>query len=330
MIRLGIIGLGGMGLSHAKAFAARKGCQIAAGADTNSEARARFAELFPDAQMHDEYTALLTDVDAVVIALPTGLHYRVASDALRTGVPVLLEKPMARTVSECRRLNELADKQGVLLMVAHCRRFDPYWGAWARQVGQGKIGFPVLWRHVIAGKGPGRWFMDNKLGGGPLLDGAVHNYDFANWIFGKPASVLASSIKLVPDVSAVDTATAVVRYESGDQLLLSWSWGTLGCNLHDILGPKGYIAFGPGPLTPPAGEQDQYQYCCLTAADGKPSLIKAKRQPSMLENQAKHFLQCLQTKTQCASPGTEAIKAVAVAEAILKAGPGGKARQVRW
>ena len=66
--------------------------------------------------------------------------------------------------------------------------------------------------------------MDDKLGGGPLIDGAVHTYDYANYMFGKPDKVLSSSIKLNRKLTATDTGSAVVRYKSGNQLMISWSW----------------------------------------------------------------------------------------------------------
>src|SRR5699024_5800375 len=116
--------------------------------------------------------------------------------------------------AECRRLLEVSKQTGTLLMVAHCRRFDAVWQAWGKYVTQGKLGDSILWRHVMAGVGPGRWFMDDKLGGGPLMDGAIHNYDFANWMWGDPQRVVASGIKLDPNVTAVDTATAIVEYEN--------------------------------------------------------------------------------------------------------------------
>jgi len=332
MIRVGFIGLGGMGLHQARAFARAGGCIVSAGADVSGAACARFAAEFPAATVQTDHQVLLSEgkADAVVISVPTGLHARITSDALRARRPVLLEKPMARSVAECRRLCDLEGRTRTLLMVAHCRRYDPYWKSWAQAVNKGRIGFPVLWRHVAAGKGPGGWFMDEKLGGGPLLDGAVHNYDFANWIFGEPEVVLASSLKLVPASTAIDTGTAIVRYRSGDQLMLSWSWGTRGTNLHDIMGPKGSIQFGTGTAEVSTADHEKCSFCTLTNAAGKETLIRSRRAPDMYVLQARHFLDCIRGKATCLTPGREAIKAVAVAEAILKSAPGGKTRPVRW
>jgi len=332
MIRLGFIGVGNMGTYQAKSFAQVKGCTVSAAADIAAAAREKFAAAFPKAVVYDDYHKLLAspDLDAVVIALPTGLHKEAAAAALNAKLPVLLEKPMARTVAECHSLLETAEKTRTLLMIAHCRRYDPHWCSWYKVVKSGKIGAPVLWRHLSAGAGPRNWFMDHKLGGGPLFDGAVHNYDFANWLFGAPESVLASSIKLDPAVTALDTVSAIVRYKSGDQLLVSWSWSARGCGLHDIIGPKGFIQFGTGALTVPEAEKKGHNYCCLTDAKGKQSLIKSKPAEQMYIVQAKHFLDCIRGKAKCQTLGTEAIKAIAVAEAIMAAGPKGGERKVRW
>lgn len=319
-----------MGRMQAQAFAQVDGCRVAAGSDLSEAARTEFAKLFPQADLYEDYERLLADpkLDAVVISTPTGTHLEVARAALKAGKPVLLEKPMARTVAECRQLIALSQKRDVPLMIAHCRRFDPHWGSWKEALLAGRIGRPVLWRHVMAGLGPGRWFMDEKLGGGPLMDGAVHNYDFANWIFGRPVSVVASSLKLVPGVTAVDTASAVVRYASGDQLMVSWSWGVRGTGMHDVIGPQGFMQFHAGDQKPDAAEAEKHNYCCITDLENKSTLLKSPKEPSMYVRQARHFLACAAGKAECQSPGTEAIRAVAVAEAILRAAPEGRSLKV--
>jgi predicted dehydrogenase len=331
MIRLGFIGLGGMGMHQAKTFAQVAGCQVAAGADPSPEMQAQFAKSYPAAQVYASPESLLAQpwIDAVVIATPTGFHQPIASAALAARIPVLLEKPMARTVAQCQRLIEDAEKSNTLLMVAHCRRYDPYWKSWGEYVTTGALGAPVLWRDVRASTAIGGWYLDDQLGGGPLLDGAVHNYDFANWIFGEPESVLASAIKLEPTVSAIDTGSTIIRYRAGHQLLLSWSWVARGSTLHDIIGPRGFIQFGAGGLTPPTTD-GRFRYCCFTDQAGEQTLIPSPAEPEMYTLQAEHFLACLRGEAVCQTPGTEAIKAVAVAEAVLQAGRTGKAQELSW
>ena len=332
MIDIGFIGAGGMGRHQAASFSQVRGCRVAAVADPVRTAAEALAADHEGASVHEDHRDLLAGgIGAVVVAVPTGLHAPVAIDCLKAGVPVLVEKPMARTVAQCRALNRASESTGTLLMVAHCRRYDSHWGTWGRAVQSGRLGFPVLWRDCSAGMGPGRWFMDEELGGGPLIDGAVHNYDFANMIFGDPESVVASTLKVNPEVTAIDTGSAVVRYPGGNQLLISWSWGTRGKGMTDVIGPKGGLEFGPGPQGPPEGDEGKHSYFCITRTNGKQTQLRAPADfNQMYKRQARHFLDCIRGRAECRTPGTEAIKAVAVAEAILKAGPGGGRRTVRW
>jgi len=332
MIRLGFIGTGWMGRYQAQSFAKVPGCVVVAGSDPSEESRAKFAAEHPEAALYADYRKLLAkaNVDAVVIAVPTGLHRKLAEASLRAKIPTLLEKPMARTVAECHSLIETERQTRTLLMIAHCRRYDPHWGSWGRLVTSGKLGAPILWRHVMASVGGGSWFMDDKLGGGPLFDGAVHNYDFANLLFGDPVSVLASAVKMDRGVTAIDTASAIVRYKSGNQLLVSWSWAVRGCGLHDILGPKGFIQFGTGDIKVSEAAKKKHSYCVFTDAKGKQKLIASQRTEEMYIVQARHFLDCIRGKAKCQTPGTDSIKAVAVAEAIQKAAGKGGEQAVKW
>jgi predicted dehydrogenase len=333
MLNIGFVGLGGMGMGQVKSFAQVKGCRIAAGADPSPEAQAKFKEQFPDAEVLLDYKALLRKgkVDALVVVTPTLYHKDVCIAAMRSGRPVLTEKPMARTVADAQKMIDVSEKTRKLLMVAHCRRFDTDWGAWGRLVTSGRIGRPVLFRHcnanLITFGGP--WFMDHKLSGGPLMDGAIHNYDFGNHLFGDPEEVIASEIKLTKK-SAIDTGTAVVRYKSGDQIMVCWSWGVTSSHLIDVLGPKGSINWGSGDLPTDQYEKDKHGFYVVADPLRQKKKLVAFKRTNMYVAQAKHFVDCIAGKARCVIPGTEAIKAVAVAETILKAAPKGEARKVRW
>jgi predicted dehydrogenase len=316
-MNVGFIGLGGMGRYQAKSFAQSPSCTVAAGSDVSADSQAEFAKAFPQAKVHSDHRALLADksIDALVIAVPTGLHRDIVIDALKSGRPVLAEKPMARTVAECREMIGVAEQSKQLLMVAHCRRFDTDWGTFADVYRAGTLGSPVLWRSIRAGVGPrAPWFMDERLGGGPLMDGAIHDQDFGNYLFGQSESVVGGSIKFDPAHSATDTGSVLIRYANGSQMLLSWTWAVNGLNIHDVLGPKATFAFGLHEVAAPEGTKGH----TLINIDGSRTL--AEFTPAdMYVTQAQHFLDCIAGKTKCASPATEAIKAVAVAEAVLAA-----------
>ena len=334
MINIGFIGLGDMGMCQVRTFLKVRGAKIVAGADVSNKSRTRFSEHVPGAAVYADHRDLLGDgrVDAVVVVVPTYYHDKIAINALKSGRPVLVEKPMARTVAGARRMNDIARSTGQLLMVAQCRRHDEDWGKFADIYRRGMLGHPILWRHVLAGFGPGpSWFCDEKLGGGPLMDGAVHDQDFANMLFGDPVRVQASGIKLT-NASAMDSCTAVVHYPRGDQLMLSWSWGVApsGGGVQDALGTAGSVQFNPRDLEGPGIDTKKFGYYRITTRRTRKSKLIRFRRRDMYVTQGQHFLDCIAGKAKCITPGTEAIKAVAVGNAILKAGPKGGSMAVRW
>lgn len=333
MWNIGFIGVGGMGFYQAQIFAKLRSVRIVAGADPSPKALSKFMDSYPGAEAYDDHRKLLrnTRVDAVVVAVPTLFHKPMAIAALRSGRPVLTEKPAARTVADVHRMIDVANKSRKLLMVAHCRRFDPNWGAIAQFYRSGKLGRPVLWRSIRTSRGLDGWFLDDHMGGGPLIDGAVHDYDFCNNLFGRPEKVLASAIKLDRKFTALDTANALVRYASGDQMMLSWSWSVHGPFLMDVLGPKGSLIPGAGQLKVPKSATHHAHGFCFTDLQRRQKLIsRGHAMGQMYINQAKHFLACLDGKVRCQSPATEAIKAVAIAEAIRKVAVKGGTCKVKW
>ena len=92
-----------------------------AGVDPLKPARAAFGAKYPGVALFAGHQRMLkeTNADAVLICTPTLDHKAIAIDAMRSGRDVLTEKPMARTVADCRRMNDAAEKTGRLLMVAH-------------------------------------------------------------------------------------------------------------------------------------------------------------------------------------------------------------------
>lgn len=331
MLKVGLIGLGGMGRGHGHIFRDHiADARVTAGADPSPDARASFGSDHPEARAYESHDALLaeSDVDIVVISTPTYYHREAAIAAMESGRDVLIEKPLARTVEDGHRMIEVSQRTGKLLMVAHCRRYDNDWGTIKRVFEQGTLGTPWLWRHVAAGYVPSPWFVDDKLSGGPLFDGAVHDHDFGNWIFGDPQDVLASEIRLGND-TAVNTASAIVRYKGGHQMVHSWSWDVAGLHALDILGPGGGLTRGTGAVSTDGLDMENYGYYCLTPRKQPAELLRFDK-ADMYVAEDRHFVECLSGGAECLSPATEAIKAVAVGEAILQAARGDGHAPINW
>jgi predicted dehydrogenase len=122
-IRAAVIGVGYLGRFHAQKYAQASACELVAVVDARAEAReAVGAELGVPAL--DSHTALLGAVDAVSVATPTPAHFAIARDFLAAGAHVLVEKPIAETLGEARKLIALAARAGRILQVGHLERFN--------------------------------------------------------------------------------------------------------------------------------------------------------------------------------------------------------------
>ena len=123
-LRVGVIGVGHLGKHHARILASLPGARLSAVADIN---RPRADEIASSNGTQAFYAAqsLLGQVDAVTIAVPTDQHRNVAMPFLEARIPVLIEKPLARSMSEADELIAAAEKSGVPLAVGHTERFNP-------------------------------------------------------------------------------------------------------------------------------------------------------------------------------------------------------------
>jgi predicted dehydrogenase len=122
--KVGVIGVGYLGRLHAQKVASFDDVEFV-GVSDSSEARGRSIAQEFSVPFFPDYRQLLERVDAVSIAVPTTAHYRVAMDAMKAGVHVLLEKPIAATVREGRALVREAAKRNLVFQIGHLERFNP-------------------------------------------------------------------------------------------------------------------------------------------------------------------------------------------------------------
>ncbi|MDQ3649014.1 MAG: Gfo/Idh/MocA family oxidoreductase [Acidobacteriota bacterium] len=118
---IGVIGCGYWGPNLLRNFAENEAAELRWVCDVDAPRLAMMKRRYPFVETSSDYTRLLSDdhLDAVVIATPVATHYRFASEALRAGKQVLVEKPFTASVREAEELNELAERGGLTLMVDH-------------------------------------------------------------------------------------------------------------------------------------------------------------------------------------------------------------------
>lgn len=205
MIRLGVIGTGGMANHQASQFSRIDGVQIAACCDVSAERRAAFAATHNVPAVYADYREMLDKerLDGVTNVTPDAMHAEVSIAALERRVPVLCEKPMATTLDDARRMLDAAEKAGVINMINFSYRNSSGLQAAAEAVRAGKIG---QLRHVessylqswLVSKGWGNWRespawlwrLSTRHGSaGDLGDIGVHIYDLTSFLCGDIAEI---------------------------------------------------------------------------------------------------------------------------------------------
>jgi len=120
-LSVGIIGCGYWGPLLVRNFKGLPDCHLKAVCDVNTERLKHVLALYPDIEGMTQTQQLLngTNVDAVVIAAPVKHHFPFAKAALLAGKHTFIEKPMASSSAECEELIEIADRNGLVLMIDH-------------------------------------------------------------------------------------------------------------------------------------------------------------------------------------------------------------------
>ena len=227
VLKAGIVGAGYIARSHADGYRAHPGVQLAYVADPVLPKAKELARQYGAGALATAAELIGSDVDLISVCTPTPTHADVAVAALAAGKNVLCEKPIGRFVADSQRIVDAARVAPGLLMVGHVSRFEPDHLAAMQLVAAGRIGRVRMMSQSITAAFPdwsqGGWFGDAQLSGGPLVDLAIHSFDYLTWVCGStPVRVQAVGSRR-PD-GLTDYAVATVRYASGALAVVETSW----------------------------------------------------------------------------------------------------------
>src|SRR4051794_14154463 len=253
-LRLGLIGAGRIGTSHARVITERvPGAVLAAVADARPGAAAELAEPY-GAVAFDDPQALIDDpaVDAVVITASSTAHADLIVAVAGAGKPVFCEKPASMTLAELDGALAAVEEAGVILQVGFNRRFDPGFAAAHAAVVDGAVGQVQLMRSLTRDPGlanPGAvppWTIFTQT--------LIHDFDALLWLNpgAEPVEVYATADALVaPDLRAsglLDTAVVVITFDNGARAVAEASFSAAyGYDVRaEVFGSAGMVTVGDG------------------------------------------------------------------------------------
>ena len=325
-LRMAVIGVGHLGQHHARILAGMPDVELVGVVDSNPEqARTIAAKL--NSTPYEHFEPLLSSVDAVSVVTPTIYHHAVAAAFLAAGVPVLVEKPVCRTVAEANELIALAAKAGVPFQVGHIERFNPAFEELVRR--------PIRPKFVEAERhGP---FTGRSVDIGAVLDLMIHDLDLL-------LSLINSPVRTVSAVGAAvfggheDMVNARLEFANGCVAHVTASRITRHPKRRlRIWAPEGYagIDFVTRKLTLVQQTEDVRRYGlqvdrmdAATKARLKDELfgrylqvlnLDGDRKGDMLTAELRHFIDCVRTGNRPRVSGENGRDALELAERVLTA-----------
>jgi predicted dehydrogenase len=300
VIRIGLIGCGGIMGAHVPGYkAVADRAVVAAACDVNeTNARRRASETNPNAAIYSDWKAMLADdvVDAVDVALPHFLHRDAIVDAAEAGKHILTEKPLCTTLEEAKEIEAAVKANGVILACAHNQMFEPAPRMARKWIREGRLGRLFSLRTVdcfYSGGGKSvDWGWRGKIetcGGGCAIDTGYHpTYMLISLANSEPVEVVSFTANYnQPTLEGEDSAQTMVRFANGAVGTLQTSWGYNVPNGHwqiHAIGEHGQI-YGRGNVLyfqPLKGEVEKHE---LEPENG-------------FVGEIKHFVDCIETRAQ--------------------------------
>ncbi len=251
VMQVGLVGYGAWGRLHAKSIGEIADARLAAVASHSRESVELAQRENPGIAGYTDYRKLIEDpaVEIVDVVVPTHLHTEIAVAALEAGKPVILEKPMAPTVSDCDAIIAASKRSGAVLSIVHEMRVSPQWAAIKRIIDEGGIGTPQyamlnLFRFPYR-NGAGGWRYNRDTVGSWVLEEPIHFYDLLLWYFeqcGTPLSVSAWGTSRHGGRGMYENFGSTVRFAGGGFAVVAQTLG--GFEHHqvvEIVGTDGSI-----------------------------------------------------------------------------------------
>lgn len=323
-VRIAVVGAGYWGPNLIRNVAECRGAELATICDSDEERLETVGRRYPGVALVGDVARVLDDgsIDAVVIATPASTHHEIGTRAMEAGKDVLLEKPMAITVAECRELLETASRTDRVLMVGHTFVFNAAVKSVKKLIDSGEIG-DLLYVHSSR-VNLGRVRKDVNA----LWNVAPHDISIVNYVLDEfPTRVRAMGRSfLQPGIE--DVVFAVFEYPGGAVAHVHSSWldpskvrkttfvGSEKMIVYDDVESEGKVKIYDKGVrrTTPDSEYGEFQ---LRLHSGDIHIPKITFTEPLAE-ELTHFAECVQSRKEPKTSGSQGLAVVAALEAAQK------------
>jgi predicted dehydrogenase len=323
-VNVGVVGYGYWGPNLVRNFSTSASARVIAVSDLSTANLTACSRLYPSIQATPDFAELINnpEIDAIAIATPVNTHYDLALAALRAGKHVLVEKPMARTSDQVRRLIDEAERRKLVLMVDHTFLYTPAVQKIRALIAERAIGEIYYYDSIRSSLG---LFQSDV---NVIWDLAVHDLSIIHYIFDEePVAVSATAVSHVSG-SPENMAHLTLFFKSNCVAHISVNWlspiklrttfvgGSRKMIVYDDLEPTEKIrVYDKGITITEASEKAQQLRIGYRAGDMWAPHIAAKE---ALQTEVDHFADCILNGTAPISSGRSGLQVVEVLEAACQ------------
>lgn len=317
MIKIGIVGAGGIANRHVEAIKAIDEVSIVAVVDVIKEKAERLANLC-DADVYENIEDFSEEVDMVYILTPPSFHKELTIKAIEADKHVVVEKPIAIKIEDAEAMVEAAQKANVKLMVAFNQRFRKGFMKLKETVQKGILGNIINFWSQRLGMGVGsrpNWRTTQGLMCGMTIESLSHDIDMIRWLLGEITDVRANVFESRKDLPGFDdNANVVFSLANGGTAVIHASWSSyLGRNSRGLIGTKGTAMVEGDGLW-------NLNYFRLKTSDMENEIIEVindKLDVNSYREEDMHFIDCVRNNREPTITGEDGLIALRISHAIL-------------
>ena len=252
-VRIGIIGMGRMGITHYSIINTHPSVEIVSVSDTSELILKILKKYTPNLKTYTDYKDLLAanDVDGIIVCTPSFLHHPICKMACENGVAVFCEKPFTTDPKLAYELADMFEAKGLVNQVGYVNRFDPVWNTVKDYLQKGLIGkvahvnAQFYSATITAPQKKEGWRSKRENGGGATYEMGAHIIDLMEYFFGKPEKLYGSVLDYIYSDKVEDICSAEIAYPGGTNVSLHVDWSDFTYRKPmmkvDIMGDKGKI-----------------------------------------------------------------------------------------
>lgn len=231
-LKLGIVGIGRMGMTHYSIINSHPNVEIKAVVDTSSLILTMIKKYITGINVYEDYNKLFDyeTIDAVLICTPPTLHYQIAMKAAEKGIHVFCEKPFTTEKDKASELAILFEQKKLVNQVGYVNRFNDIFRTVKEYLEKGIIGKVILFksemysRTITKSDESKTWRDSRENGGGAVIDMAAHAIDLVNYLIGKPDKVTGTNLTSIFSQNVEDAVNATFLYKNGISGTINVNW----------------------------------------------------------------------------------------------------------